>query len=809
MSNRIDRARDLGNVGSWLLEMLTKMGDYPEQDNLVSQVTQLSEWEIKGVPALVRAAYSLLECDVVVQVGISDDDVLDIVRRGLSPLEGSPKQLYLGKNQKRRPTFLSKSTGPAEKKTNLRFGDVWRDFQHHRKKMSTEVALLSGHMLGMTDDQATCVLLAAEAWCDIPDAVPLAIRMVKDPTGAKSITSILKGLGANGSKLGSRFVEGNVLIGRGADEMDLREQALLRVQEPGAAGSVVDADEVMLRVAVRSILLEEIDLDRVEVDDPKEFWEKRWLWCVNGGHSRALDKVQDGVWRINMPGRLHRRAAMENWDLNPLDVWRGDVLVSASVKQEHGKDRMILACDTLSYVAFEHLSKPVERAWRNKRVLLDPGRLGHAGMCDRVRALGHAGAINLMLDYDDFNSQHSLESQKIVVDEIVRYINYDKDMGRRLVESFDKMQVHVGGDRVGRAKATLMSGHRCTTLINSILNAAYIRMATGRAYRGLNVLHTGDDVVAAVSSYHDVVHILDGCNALKLRMNPLKQSVGRITAEFLRVAIKPEYSTGYVLRSIAASVSGNWVNPSETGKGEALQTMVSNARSLMNRARNSGMAALLCTAVRRKTGLKGEVVRGLLTGRVTVEGGPVFSRDRMYRAVRMYWPKDEDKRAERMKELESKATTDYLTSHVSEIETYALVASGSSPKTVMLDSSYGKTLAAEDEVTVEEQVRVGIIQTRAARGSEVDTVVRKRQIVQGRLTKYPLLYLIKARLGTSLLRELLKMVGWSGKGDPREAAWGTEGCGAIVDGITSMSDAANLCKRTLAGVVEVSRPCYV
>ncbi len=98
-----------------------------------------------------------------------------------------------------------------------------------------------------------------------------------------------------------------------------------------------------------------------------------------------------------------------------------------------------------------------------------------------------------MLDYDDFNSQHSLESIKLLFETVCEYVGYDADLSARVINSFDQSEVYVGGAKCGRLRGTLMSGHRGTTFINTILNEAYILCAYPRA-RNYYRLHVGDDV---------------------------------------------------------------------------------------------------------------------------------------------------------------------------------------------------------------------------------------------------------------------------------------------------------------------------
>ncbi len=90
----------------------------------------------------------------------------------------------------------------------------------------------------------------------------------------------------------------------------------------------------------------------------------------------------------------------------------------------------------------------------------------------------HMGRYKLMLDYADFNSAHTLRAQKIVVSEL--FGNLDVTWKQWLIDSFDNMQVQDPDGEWRRVRGTLMSGHRMTSIINTILNAAYLWLVVGR-----------------------------------------------------------------------------------------------------------------------------------------------------------------------------------------------------------------------------------------------------------------------------------------------------------------------------------------
>ncbi len=231
---------------------------------------------------------------------------------------------------------------------------------------------------------------------------------------------------------------------------------------------IVTMDKDELRKAILTILHRELDPETLIFHGSEHFWTSRWLWCVNGAHNRLIER-KHGEYNIgdDLPKRVHRRVFVERCAVNPLENWNGQTYYTASQKLEHGKRRAIFSCDSVTYICFEHLLWPIELAWQNKMCLLDPGKGGNTGL---IYSCLRENGTHVMLDYDDFNLQHSLESIKLLFEIVCEYTGYNDELSARIVSSFDQSEVYVGGARCGSLKGTLMSGHRGTTFINTILN---------------------------------------------------------------------------------------------------------------------------------------------------------------------------------------------------------------------------------------------------------------------------------------------------------------------------------------------------
>nr|WOZ03705.1 RNA-dependent RNA polymerase [Ustilaginoidea virens RNA virus 16] len=675
---------------------------------------------------------------------------------------------------------------------------------------ATLIYMLAGRA---SDDQVCAALMQ---WFGLLKALGtdkatlFAAASILEPEAVKGLGTALKALGMGGNAIGSMLIEGQCLLGRGVGEVDLKAEALMRCEEGWVERHVIDADPVQLRAAIRAILQEELGGRLIEFPDLDSFWDSRWQWCVNGAHTTAVDAKAgvDSKSAFTGLSRYYRRMFAEAVDSEPISGWDGDVSVGVSAKLEHGKTRVIFACDTLSYFAFEHLLGPVAAAWQQRRVVLDPGKFGSLGMCGRVNGLRGRGGVNVMLDYDDFNSHHSLQTQKILFEETVAFTNYPKELGEKLVNSFESMYMRTPGGLIP-ILGTLMSGHRGTTYINSVLNAAYIRCALGQTeYNRFGSLHVGDDVYMCTPVIEDAVSVLEKCRAYGCRMNTSKQSVGTEAAEFLRMAITPHSARGYLARAVASAVSGNWTSEFRLGPRECLTSMVQTTRSLINRSGGADYATLLTPCVASLTRLGAKKVRLLLSGEVALGEGPSYGSSSYLRRFELQEDVATEVGRRLRKEWPEHATTAYLSRAAAPVERRALEIAEVSVKSAMLDSSYRKALASDIDPKLTPMSLVER-RLRQLRGAEDAVELLKKPAPRGVLAKYPLLQLVKNRLKPRDLRILLRLVGGDFYArDLNTVAWGAPNCSKVIRGVLPYSDASSLSSRTNSGVIYCTYPVH-
>nr|QLC27590.1 RNA dependent RNA polymerase [Erysiphe necator associated totivirus 1] len=814
---RVDqRASEAGTLGAHLKGFLDprivqEMLSLPYERQI--SLCYAPRWYNRIPYPIARAATCYLVPDYPVQVRLDSGD-LRLLLAATCPLAARPAPVntagrWLSDPKACLKRFPLKRNPAAANKVNVFLDEVGRDLLRTSPNLYFAAqGALETRGRGLFNDQASAVLLYGFGLSTAMISRPfeVAISFVQNVDYTKALSGFIKAVGANATNLGSLLCEGNTLLGRDVGTLDLEEEARYRC-EPGCRGKLAEFEEGELRAAVRAILEDEIRVESgshaIDFESLEHHWDRRWEWAVNGAHSGHVSKLYPRVPKPPGMLREHRRAWLEAVTDDPRVGWSGETFVSASEKLEHGKTRGIFACDTVNYLAFEHLMAPVEARWRQNNVILDPGSGGHVGMVHTIASARERAGVSMMLDYDDFNSHHSIASMKILIEETMDLVEYPEELRGALLASFDKTHIYVGDKYIGRSTGTLMSGHRCTTYINSVLNRAYLVLVLGDKVMSDSVgKHVGDDVFFGVRTYAQVGEVCRKLRDSPLRMNPMKQSVGHISTEFLRNATSGRTTYGYFARSVASVVSGNWVSEAQLAPREALNTMITAARSLANRSGSELLPLLLVNGVCRMSGLPKEdhkKLREMLTGRLALDNGPLFSAGGYYVSSPLvvglthvddhgYAP------------LPAEATHRFLSRASEPLEVDVLTQAGVSVEGAMQEASFRKSLPARFKSY--ETVRIGEKTLTLAVGSATIEALAKEPVRRGVLSPYPLLQLAKHRLSPWLVRWAVAQAG----GDPNAPdldyeAWGERKHGCIIASPMSYNDAATYGRRTVASVL--------
>jgi hypothetical protein len=692
--------------------------------------------------------------------------------------------------------FPNKS-GLAKAKTNVYFSDAYADLQRTHPTLALEADAYFKLWKGLYNDQAVAVLFLGLALSrHFKRPFEYALRMVRDPEGAAQLTSVIKGMGAQAHPLGALLVEAKALQGRGSFGLDIVANAESRTV--ANIPTVWDVDQNRLGDVVRSILDEEIDMSNYAPLSIDEHWSSRWLWCVNGAHSEESESLLHG--RTVIPSevpRRYRRVYAEASKDDPEKNWSGVSYFVPSVKYEHGKERAIFGGDSTTYFAFDRLMRPVEAAWRGYRVVLNPGANGTVGMVDRLRRLQGRGGVHMMMDYDDFNSTHSLASMKTVVRTLCEKVGYVGEEAARLHASISNWWILAGGKH-HLVTGTLMSGHRMTSFINSVLNRAYLLIAAPLLAR-CRSMHVGDDVYVAAPNLETAAAMMADISHSGLAMNPLKQSIGFVSAEFLRVATGKRASYGYYCRALASVISGSWTSSTVLTSRERLTSMVATAWTLCNRAGSQSPADLMVSALVRWTKIARSTASGLLRGDYALGNGPVrpggfvplrFSivekkKDVTYGELDKVWHS-----------LPRLATSDYLTYWVSPVERDVCESLMISPVRAMVNASYRKSYVGTEAVIESSSLRQERFMADIAfRKSVPVSELLAADELQGALSRYPILMLLRNRLDVGTCRRVLKQLDIPIATDIETQCWGGEARGVVCNSVLPYSDILSLSRR--------------
>jgi len=810
------RSGDLGNIGAVMASILDRYGDksilHKDNMDLTSGSVYIDRCVSLG-RRLLAASFSMCVNKVPLQVVLDDDEIKFIVNSAFvnMDLDGKDVNSRIDLDREHElKQFNIKSHPGARNKTNIWFTEVWEALKIDMPTMAQQFRIVAKYMCDFTNDQAACAILMGAALAPFYDeAAELVVKMIRNPDQCKYLTIILKGLGLNSTFLGAVVCEAQTLQGKGVGLVDMREECEKRTTRNAHVNTPQLFSDDVLRSSIRKVIESEIDLEKYRYVTPEEKWSSRWLWCKNGGHAAQLAR-HEKKWAINIDFRAHRKVAVENWEENPIYNWSGKGYASGSIKWEPGKSRLILSLDTATYVAFEHFLQPIEDCWRNKRILLNPGEGGTLGWCERVRSI--RGGVNAMFDYDDFNSQHTLRAMEILYEELGSFVSYPADLLSKITQSVYNIRLFADGKDIGYCGSTLMSGHRGTTIVNSILNAAYFISAAPDLWDKYESFHTGDDVVANFKSFSDVEQVIDSMHAAGCRLNKVKQSIGLVSQEFLRMAIGKEFAIGYLCRGVVECVNGNWVNEDPLEAEDSVKTIIGCVRTVINRSGNINAARLCRISVRRFLRTKKANIVGLLTGQIALGEGPMYSMtSASWRGGTLSKKDLSEIVGDEVLKYKANATNDYLSEHAKLIERIALVGAGLSIKRMMVGASYAKSLPVlRDNVKLRE-VKIISDKVRVMYGSSWAEELISQKEDKGILTKYPLLNLIKNRLDNRLLRDLLKLLGRHiGRYESiKDVAWGAGSTGKIIKGIIPYADACACCKRMGGGIIYVKYNIYM
>lgn len=678
-------------------------------------------------------------------------------------------------NDDRKVFPLKLHTG-AKTKVNLFLRDVIHGAYvdgDKRKAQLSQLLLLRAARYSevMYNDTATALYMWIYSALDVlgqPMVEQVVIRFM-DEKAIKLLNNLMKTCGTKTQVDKSLLCEMTTMYGRATGEVDwIAENRTRTNYKAFMAEKAACLDKVRLREAIAHIYENEIT-QRPKFQSTDEYWSKRWVFTKSGGHQRRIERMVHGH-TITKGEQVTRRMYAEAETSNILLRTKPAAYAGYSVKLEPGKSRALYGCDTVNYYHFDYVLREIERVWGNKEALLKPSQGDQTN--DYMRWAGKMKAWKLMMDFDDFNSQHETEAKHMVFDELKAFLRRKYSVANEVldwcVKSIKNEWIAHPDGTMDKLVGTLLSGHRATTFINTVLNAAYMRTVLGELYP-TGSKHAGDDILMSVDTLEELERIAERVGDSVLRMNPAKQALGDVNAEFLRASFTKQRTRGYVSRAIASAVAGNWVNEHELGTQEYITNIMGLCWTHCLRLDDWSVWCLYSETFRRRVPELAMWTRELLRFRVSLTHTPVTDvKGQFIRLV----PRFEQKRGRLKRGMADNATKEYMSKHV---DYKLLKLADIEPRQVyslMLEASYAKQLERDSKL-----VSFSSVDTAVRRARLGSTLSRKRGMLEG---IFPFTY-FQGKLDHHKLVAVLKALGADFIVDAKSMAWATTGFTAVVE----------------------------
>ncbi|QJW70333.1 RNA-dependent RNA polymerase [Erysiphe necator associated totivirus 5] len=319
-----------------------------------------------------------------------------------------------------------------------------------------------------------------------------------------------------------------------------------------------------------------------------KYWSSRWQWSAAGSvHSQySLDEQYIVKTDRNLKNKFIMISNMPNYAADHFLSRKPEIHAWASTKYEWGKLRAIYGTDTTSYILSNFVFYNCENVLPNR---FPVGKdANDANVTGRVAGV-LKNRLPYCLDFEDFNSQHSIPSMQAVVDAYgVAFSNTLSEEQMQALRWTSESIAHqtindnTGLKRQYKASGTLLSGWRLTTFVNSVLNAVYTDSVLAGIKTAGSSLHNGDDVLIGATNLEVTRRSLSVGEELGIRIQPSKCAFAGI-AEFLRVDHKRGSKGQYLSRAIATLVHSRIESKASTDARDLVGSMENRFADCLNR----------------------------------------------------------------------------------------------------------------------------------------------------------------------------------------------------------------------------------
>jgi hypothetical protein len=420
-----------------------------------------------------------------------------------------------------------------------------RAFEALRLPREATTTMVAGVMLWLDElDDDMWNVVNTSRILDAPD-VPTFIKMAKRlSVRAKSYQNIVF------EDLKPIF-ESDVLTNRAYGQVDWEGEKLNRTKP---RLSDVDADFIYKQA--RKIFGASSGRKRKPAKlEWSKFWKARWQWSAAGSiHSQYTEDMKDVPAERHLRNKFIALIQKEDMAFSDFADRERQLVAWSSIKYEWGKQRAIYGTDLTSYI-LAHF------AFYNCEDCLPAhfpvGKNATPRFVKQRVAAILEDAVPLCVDFEDFNSQHSIEGMQAVIaayaDEHADRLTEEQLIAMRWTS--DSLNNTIIQDNMGtkthyQVRGTLMSGWRLTTFMNSVLNYIYTLKLYGETNTQYRSIHNGDDIMIGCNNFVLAREAVAGGLRANIRLQRSKCSFGGL-AEFLRVDHVSGEAGQYLTRNIA------------------------------------------------------------------------------------------------------------------------------------------------------------------------------------------------------------------------------------------------------------------
>lgn len=489
-----------------------------------------------------------------------------------------------------------------KQKTNLDFASLV--FQACKSGKTKEVNLFLRHIsVGLVNCMATGLLIMAlgnKVWPYVSNLIKndqtCCMNLESHKTYFKAISVAIRrtsrwpdGKHADAEQV-ANLAYTELSIGRSINKVDWEDEKKKRIGPVLPLINPYDKTDFLIYVErVLENLMSTFLPIRDEWGSWAEFCMSRQNWAPSGSSGGAKLRIDGHTYRIN------KHSYFEMTTFEEMNTWLdqpGCLKAKGSDKMETGKSRAIYGTLPQDQAVTAYVIKPLEKRMQKCSNFI----VGHNGAHEvadiglRLYNVSGDRVECTMLDYADFNYQHTLEAQalifKVLKPMLIKYNNSDLNKANSWVENAQLNQyVQFPLDKQWyKVTQGLFSGVRSTDFTNTILNYAYYEASKMLLYEQTGLkpidefhLHKGDDVWVTNKSRLWAAQLYKQMQNTNFVFQASKQMFDQNRGEFLRVIYTRDGAIGYVMRSVATLImkpiqSVNELAPQ--GKSTALTSQI-------------------------------------------------------------------------------------------------------------------------------------------------------------------------------------------------------------------------------------------